>query len=91
MSLSLDLFIVIVLVSIGYRGVTCGGGGTPLCRLLRSLVSFSYFPAPQLSSQVLSVIHANFITSDATSHWLMGVALIAVRMDSVPQDLGCIS
>lgn len=25
-----------------------------------------------------SVIHCNFITSDATSHWLMGVQLIAV-------------
>jgi hypothetical protein len=29
---------------------------------------------------MLSVIHANFVTSDATSHWLMGVALIAVRI-----------
>ncbi|GAX74130.1 hypothetical protein CEUSTIGMA_g1579.t1 [Chlamydomonas eustigma] len=29
---------------------------------------------------VLSVIHANFITADATSHWLMGVALIAVYL-----------
>ncbi len=28
-------------------------------------------------AMVLSVIHANFITADATSHWLMGVALIA--------------
>jgi Ca2+/H+ antiporter len=25
----------------------------------------------------VSVIHANFVTSDATSHWLMGVQLIA--------------
>lgn len=26
---------------------------------------------------VLSVIHAGFVTNDATSHWLMGVQLIA--------------
>jgi hypothetical protein len=29
-------------------------------------------PPPQVS-----VIHANFVTNDATSHWLMGVQLIA--------------
>ena len=38
---------------------------------------------PLANSQVLSVIHANFITADATSHWLMGVALIAVSLKSM--------
>ena len=28
----------------------------------------------------LSVIHANNVTSDATSHWLLGVQLIAVYL-----------
>lgn len=40
-------------------------------------LAFEPFPGLALT---LAVIHANFITSDATSHWLMGVQLLAVYL-----------
>ncbi|MEW5317916.1 MAG: hypothetical protein WDW38_009178 [Sanguina aurantia] len=40
-----------------------------------SLADFDAFPALVLT---LAVTHSNFITADATSHWLLGVQLVAL-------------
>lgn len=41
--------------------------------------SLSFDPFSALALTV-SVIHSNFITADATSHWLLGVQLIIVYL-----------
>jgi hypothetical protein len=35
-------------------------------------------PSPPLSRYVISPLPQNFVTADATSHWLLGVQLIAL-------------
>eukprot|EP00798_Chlamydomonas_sp_ICE-L_P000148 gene148-1671_t len=55
---------------------------------MKNKMAFSLnFDAFSALALTLAVIHSNFVMSDATSHWLLGVQLVAVARSLVLQSI----